>query len=482
MVFDGSSRFPVSARTSRRALLGGLGATLAGLVACGDESSDRQFVGDPRTPTSSREEASPDVRTAATGSPTPMVTPLPTSQLLGARGTIDRVGLGSVHEFRIVDVQSGNSQVIWRDENRILWAAELDPTGAIAAVLSSALDSESAFAVDFIDSGTAGGVRIVVGEQLASPAAIPDAVAGGDGGIAWIADRPEVVVALPTGGLLRVQPNGSIARVADPIVAKRPGAVSITSDATTVAWVDRPLAGGGTGIFGGSFRALPIDPVTLLPADRSGNRNARGVQWVPGDSRMVTIIEGEELGRPHGDLFVVDVHTSFPELLWASPPGPERASVEAFTVAPDGLVVAFSTNSNRQGSERPTSVLIKQLDGPSIERFELPLELTDMRLTFTIEGLAVTGFEGGDGAQLGSAWLVTPDGDIESIYQDDGLATPIAVDEGTPVASPAASPGASPNASPLASPVASPRSSPTVGRITAQFRSLRRRTAALRLR
>lgn len=241
-------------------------------------------------------------------------------------------------------------------------------------------------------------------------------------------------------------PDGSQVKLVRASAAKRPAAVAISADDSALAYVDQPSGSEGSGIFAGSMKAMPVDPIVVLPADRSGNRYAREIAWIPPGGRVATIVEREELGNPQGDLFFVDSHTGTPQLVWTSPPGREVASVESFAISDDGSVLAFVTNPSRPKSGKSSSLWLMQVDGPTIERFDLPLELAESQVAFSPRGAVVTGLGGqeeqSDGTGL--AYLLQPSGEVTMLYQE---ATP-----GTPVASPEASPAASPAPSPVASP------------------------------
>jgi len=240
-----------------------------------------------------------------------------------------------------------------------------------------------------------------------------------------------------------VFPDGSRVKVAKASVAKRPSALAISPDVTTIAFVDQPSATDGSGIFAGSMKAKPIDTIVVLPADRSGNRYARGVAWVGTTSRVATIIDREEMGTRQGDLFFLDTQTQMPRLVWTSPAGRDIASVEAFEIAPDAVVVAFVTNSARRTRDKPSSVWMAQIDGPAIERFDLPIELLAPRVAFTAQGLAITGIDGGESRRDGlvSVYLLAPNGQVTELYREQPEASPVA----SPVASPLGSPVASPS-------------------------------------
>ncbi|HET9659567.1 MAG TPA: hypothetical protein VFP05_04510 [Thermomicrobiales bacterium] len=297
--------------------------------------------------------------------------------------------------------------------------------------------------VDFVAVEGGAIVRVPIGSGNEH---VPDSVAEGRGGIAWLPDSESVVVSMPSGGLLQVFADGSQIKLAKAADAKRPAAVALSQNGDAIAFVEQPSGSDGSGIYAGSMRAKPIDPIVVLSPDRSGNRYARGVQWIGASNRLGTIIEREELGSPQGDLFFLDVRGGTPHLAWTSPSGRDTASVETFAVSPDGMVTSFVTNPVRAESGKMSSVWMMQTDGPSIERFDLPGIVAEPRLAFTPAGLVATGVSGRTDNEYGVAagFLLAPNGQVELIYQQ--------APEATPVASPAGSPAASPPASPVASP------------------------------
>jgi hypothetical protein len=379
-----------------------------------------------------------------------------TLDLLSPRGA-GAIGLILLrHGLLVVEASSEEGKSIWSDESRALWTAATDPSSTTVATLTSDANAATDWTVEFIPVDGGDAIRVSIGTGLDQGNA-PDAAAQGRGGLAWLPDSGSVVVSMPTGGLLQVFPDGSQVKLAKAAAAKRPAAVAFSPSGRAIAFVEQPTGSEGSGIYAGSMRAKPIDPIVVLQPDRSGNRYARGVQWIGESDRVATILEREELGSPQGDLFYLDVHSPMPRLAWTSPPGRDTASVESFAISPDGLVTAFVTSPARSMVEKPSSVWVMQTDGPSIERFDLPAKLAEPRIVFSSEGLIVTGLEGED--ELPTGFLLAPNGQVSLIYQLTPAATPIASPVGSPIASRVASPVASPGASPVASP-ASPSPQP----------------------
>jgi hypothetical protein len=314
----------------------------------------------------------------------------------------------------------------------------------VAALTSDANATDWAVELISVEGGDVR--RIPIGSSSGQDHA-PDVVAGGSGGLAWLPDSESIVVSMPTGGLLQVFPDGSEIKLAKAVRAKRPAAVALSPDGEAIAFVEQPSGSEGSGVYAGSMLAKPIDPIVVLPPDRSGNRYARDVQWIGSSNRLATIIEREELGSPQGDLFTLDVQAGTPHLAWTSPSGRDTASVESFTVSPDGLVTAFITNPVREATGKTSSVWLMQTDGPSIERFDLPMILADSHLVFSPSGLIVTGVTSGHDEQEGVAagFLLAPNGQIDLLYEESPAATPVASPVGSPVGSPLASPVASPS-------------------------------------
>jgi hypothetical protein len=427
------------------------GSAVLTVAACGDESSNRQFAGGPRTPGANETISGETSPGQSVGSPTAVPTAMPVAELLATSGAATIVTVRRRHDITAIDVEEGAGIEIWSNPGRALWAAAIDPTGATVALLTSPAKSASSWAIDFVNIESGDVMTVELGNGPATPGNEPDSVAEGRGGIAWQPDSSNVAVALPTGGLWQVYPDGSQVKLVRAGVAKRPAAVAISADGGAITYVDQPSGSDGSGIWAGSMRAKPIDPIVVLPADRSGNRYAREVAWLQSGNRVATSIEREELGTPQGDLFFVDTHTGVPQLAWTSPPGRDVASVESFAISPDGRVVAFVTNPSRPGSGKPSSLWLMQIDGPTIERFDLPAELTESTIAFTPRGTVVAGLAGRHDEEegLGVAYLLGPNGEISELYQEQPEATPEASPRATAVASPIASPVGSP--SPVAS-------------------------------
>ena len=188
----------------------------------------------------------------------------------------------------------------------------------------------------------------------------------------WIGGSASVAVALPSGGLQQVFVDGSQVKLLPASAAKRPAAVAVTPDGGTIAYVDQPSGSEGSGIYAGSMKAKPIDPLVILPADRSGNRYAHEIGWIDAGGRVATVIEREELGTPQGDLFYIDTPSGRPTLAWTSPSGREVWSVASFAISDDGAVVTFLTNASNPATEKPSSVWLMQIDGERVGAFRAP--------------------------------------------------------------------------------------------------------------
>jgi hypothetical protein len=434
-----------STRFSRRVLLATSGIATLALAACGDESSTRQFAGGPQTPGPNDTPSDPGQQ-GDPGSPTALPTQMPVAELLAPRGDARFAIVANKDNLTAVEVESGEGREIWSNSDRTVWAVATTPSAEHLALLSAPNDVASGWSIDFIEAdGTSIG-HVDLGAHQGTPVHQPDAVAAGLGGLAWIGESTSVAVAIPSGGLQQVFADGSQVRLLAASSAKRPAAVAVTPDAGTIAFVDRPSGSQGSGIYAGSMKAKPIDPIVILPADRSGNRYAHDLAWIPTSNRVATIIERGELGNPQGDLFYVDAGTGTPTLAWTSPFGQDTWSVSSFSVSSDGMVVAFLTNPSDEATRKPSSVWVMQIDGGAIERFDLPVELDMSRIAFAHEGVAISGIvrSDGDGLGTGAVFLVSPNGEVVERYRESIEASPVA----SPVASPLASPVASPEASP----------------------------------
>ncbi len=433
------------ARFSRRALLAFSALATLSLAACGDESSTRQFAGGPLTP-------GPDDTTYAvglddrSGSPTAQPTQMPVAELLAPRGIARFSVIAHQHRLTVADIESGDGHDIWSDSDRTIWAVASTPSGEQIAALTAPSMTANGWSIDFLDFEGASLGQVELGARQGTPSQRPDAVAAGRGGMTWIAGSASVAVALPSGGLQQVFVDGSQVKLLPASAAKRPAAVAVTSDAGTIAFVDQPSGSEGSGIYAGSMKAKPIDPLVILPADRSGNRYAHDLAWIDAGGRVATVIEREELGTPQGDLFYIDTGSGKPTLAWTSPSGREIWSVASFAIADDGAVVTFLTNANNPSTEKPSSVWLMQIDGNALERFELPVALEGSRLVFSPDGVAVSGVVrvGKDAVGPGAVYLITSTGEVIERYREARAATPAA----SPVASPPASPMATPEASP----------------------------------
>ena len=437
---------PRSSRFSRRALLAtGAIATLA-LAGCGDDSSNRQFAGGPQTPgIDTTPEASGTE--SQTGSPTALPTQMPVAELLAPRGAALISVISQPGLLTAVDLDSGESSIVWADSGRTIWAFSSTRSGDRIALLTAPNNLATGWVVDFVLADGESLGQIELGARRGTPGHHPDAVAGGSGGLAWIGETVSVAVALPSGGLQQVFADGSQVGLLSASAAKRPAAVAVTPDAGTIAFVDQPSGEEGSGIYAGSMKAKPIDPIVVLPADRSGNRYAHDLAWIGSGGRVATIIEREELGNPQGDLFYIETGSGIPTLAWTSPAGREVWSVESFALSDDGAVVAFLTNPSNPDTRKPSSIWIMQVAGGAVERFEMPVGLEESELVFSPQGVAISGVVRweDDRPGIGAVYLVSPSGEVIERYLEAPAATPVASPEGSPIASPVGSPEASPS-------------------------------------
>lgn len=447
MVQRGQVTGLLATRRSRRALLASSFVGMLGLVACGDDSNTRQFAGGPLTPENDQTPLASEAAGVA-GSPTALPTQLPVRDLLSPRDVVSTALIAFEHRLTAFDLETGVATELWIEPKRRLWSAALSTNGERVALLSAPAGAATGWIVDFVAVGGSPLANVVLGHRRETPEPRPDAVAAGEGGITWIGETDSAAVSVPSGGILQVFTDGSQVGILAASDAKRPAAVAVSRDAGRIAYVDQPSGSEGSGVFAGSMRAKPIDPIVVMPADRSGNRYAHDLGWIGSSGRVATVIEREELGDPQGDLFYLDTSTGLPTLAWTSPAGRESWSVMSFTVSDDGAVVAFLTNPSNPGSQKPSSVWVLQVDGSALERFELPVQIIASRLVFSRDGIAISGIVSGDTdvPPLGAVYVVSPAGEVIERYRETIPATPVASPVGSPVASPAGTPVASPSA------------------------------------
>jgi dipeptidyl aminopeptidase/acylaminoacyl peptidase len=245
----------------------------------------------------------------------------------------------------------------------------------------------------------------------------------------------------------------------------RPGALAWSPAGDALAFASQADTRSGLGLSVATSAAYPLDEVTLIAPDLTGNRSVQSLVWAPDGSRIFAIVEGREFGGGRGEVLVIPVDGSSPELVWSSGFAPDAQGASALAVSPDGSAVAIVATFEDESS----LVVIQQIGGTGNAAIPLPGDLRPDVIAWTDAGVAVAGSFGPDENKSPIVVLVGHGGELVVV---EPRATPVAspaaspdFESPVPVASPRASPQGTPHASPVASPVASPFASPVTGTV-----------------
>lgn len=385
-----------------------------------------------------------------------MASPVDESSLFEPLGDESLIAFVSHGTLFISGPEFAQPQSIAIDERWKVWATDVSPTGdRIAALVSSSSSAAIWKVLIFEPDGSSFGEFRVVGND-ATPSAPPDVVTTGSGGIDWSPDGSRLAVALPTGGIYRLSIDGTVDVMVAPRRAPRPGDVAWSLNGQAIAYTAQADGRSGFGVYVGAANALPIDPVTILRPDPTGNRSAREVTWTPGDDSILVILDRREMGGSGGDVMEIPARGGLPTVVWSSGMQFVDGGAELISLSPNGRVLSILSSTQNGDAQ----LVLQQFGGPTEARRGLGTPLVSGVIGWTSSGAFIAGTLPGadDGEVVPVALLVNDKGEIEPRY---AVATPEPVASPVPATPPAASPAASPVASPLpATPVASPLASP----------------------
>ncbi|MGD9712174.1 MAG: hypothetical protein AB7V46_08930 [Thermomicrobiales bacterium] len=435
------------------------------LAACADDSSDRQFAGDDRLTSVPTLTTPPFSTEPSVATPVAIESPLAEEELFAVRGD-DRLAafISNDHIF-LVEADAEHPSQLVIDSRWKPWLVSVSPSGDEIAALVSLASSSGVWKVLILDrSGAVLGEHRVVGDD-ASPVVAPDIVTTGSGGLDWSPDGERLAVALPTGGIYRISMDGELEEMAAPRRVPRPGDLAWSTNGQAIAFTAQPDRRSGFGVFVASSAALPLDPITVLRPDPTGNRSARDIAWTANDDHILVILDRRETGGAGGDVMEVPATGGAPVVVWSSGLQIVDGGAQTISLSPDGEVLAMLSTTN-DGS---ALLILRQFEGPAEARRELGASIGEADVVWTSVGVLIggSGQWNETGQEFPFAVLIDPQGEIDVIQVvatpeaagTPAAASPVAV-ESTPSA--AASPGASPRAaSPVASPAAAtPEASP----------------------
>ncbi len=437
------------------------------LCACADDSSDRQFAGDEQSTGAPTETAPPIPTAEVQGSPVALPTALSDEELFALRGTQNVDAF--VVDGRLYAIGPGDSEPrqINIEDGWKAWLADVSDNGDQIAVVVGPEQSTDRWRMLILDSDGEVQSSIPIVGADGSAVASTEIVTTGTGGVDWAPSGDRIAVALPTGGIYLVTSDGTVEQMSPPRRVPRPGDLAWSNSGQAIAYTSKPDARSGLGVYVAPAAALPLDPVTILAPDSTGNRSARDVLWTPNNNRVLVILERRETGGSAGDVLSIQASGGLPDLVWSAGLHTDESGAQRISLSPDGEVLAILSS----GSDDEAIVILRQLDGSAEVRQGLGVPLESASMIWTDAGLQVAGAVPVDDQPVPGAVLIDQDGQAIALLPEatPAAGSPVAVGTAVPAspiaapapASPVASPGA---ASPVASPVAaSPIASPVSG-------------------
>lgn len=394
--------------------------------------------------------------------------PMNEAELFLATGNQAKASVMADGRILVYDQSTRATSVVRLDEAQKPWHVDISPDESSVAILVSPSTSLDRWAVVVADTGGAIIRESTVVGSEATPGVGSDIVATGTGGIDWSQDGSQIVVALPTGGIYTVDADGTVRQMSAPRRTARPGVVVWSPTGDALAFSSQPDALSGLGVSVAPTNALPLDAVTLLRPDQTGNRSVTALHWSPDGESIYAVIERRETGGTRGEVFALPASGGTPEVIWSPTFQQLHESVQTISVSPDGRVLAVLVKSGADTA----ALVLKQIGGDAQVRRTLPAATENTALVWTQAGLLIAGMPMETDDSVGLAvFEIDVNGAVTQIepkatpeVEASPEASPIAVS--SPIESPIAvvGPGGTPNAvaSPDGSPepIASPKASP----------------------
>lgn len=275
------------------------------------------------------------------------------------------------------------------------------------------------------------------------------------GRIAWNPNEDRLLYARGAGGIDAVSVSDGATVLVTPKLAPIPGAVVWSPAGDAVAFVSRAKSSASDGLYVGSTSSLPIDAAELVAPAKSQQRAIPTLAWLADGSRLLYAQRTQSASDAlAGDLFEVFASGGGATLFISSGFAAPVSAIGRFAVSPRNEAIAFTVLAPNNNAIVFQGLWIKQFNGDTIARLDVPATSSVTGLWWTKQGLAWREQPNSlDPFNLAGEFelrRLTPAGKSELFFESKTHAA-------TPVASPVA---ASPVASPIASPVASPKTTP----------------------
>lgn len=369
------NQFGFAARGARRSMLSRLATVFSLLcavsmllVGCGESAGneeDRRFANDP----SGNAQPTDEMRQTEVPVATPTVQPLPSPETLlrarGAPATVYALVNGSIQSINVEEAGTSTRTVAPPSGTRFV-AIDSSPSGdRVVAVTAPATETTSASGIDVHVFDSAGTrletwTGVLARQDMPStPGAGVPPRTGTEVMVDWGAQGDRIVVAGPDGQLAGITLGGEV----EPI--EMPSAVSAIGD---VEWSPR---GDRIAVLSigddGTTRIGLVDPTTPNPEflvvapveDTEEGEQIRAFTWLPDGSGLAYLSgTGDDIG---GQLFSVDLETMTQRLVATAGRGGPSATINSFSVSPDGKAVAYTIVVPDGGTLRFNSLWVRSL-------------------------------------------------------------------------------------------------------------------------
>ncbi|HEV2066468.1 MAG TPA: hypothetical protein VGR08_06515 [Thermomicrobiales bacterium] len=442
---EGRSR--ISRLTTMLSLLCVALGMLAGCGETAGNEEDRRFANDP----SGDMRPTGEVQETRVPLATPTVQPLPSPETLlrarGAPATVYALVNGSIQSVNATGTGTSTRTIAPPPDTRFI-AIDSSPSGnRVAAVTVPATDASSRSSVDvhIFDSE---GARLETWTGVLAPRdtpSTPDSGAVVQAGAAvmldWGAQGDRLVVASAEGQLASITLGEGVESIETPAVVAAIGDVEWSPRGDRIAVL-------GTGEDGGTRIGL-IDPtapgpefLVVAPIEETGEgEQIRGFTWLPDGSGFVFLGgNGEDAG---GQLFLVDLETMTQRLVATAGRGGPSATINSFSVSPDGKAVAYTIVVLDAGTPRFNSLWVRSLR----DKRGLPMpvgDVVDVNALWWVDDGVVWSQTVQEGDAVQESFIQLPPGGDPSVIHAIEVGTQTTGAAATPVATPAATPAATP--------------------------------------
>jgi len=422
-------------------------------VACGETVSneeDRRFANDPTQ--NDRTVESPRKTTAPLATPT--VNPLPSPETLlrsrGAPSTVYGILNGAIQSIGLSDTGTLSGTIQPPAGERFV-AIDNSPNGDRVAAVTTSVDSVDQTPVAnlyvFDSSGTELGSwpEVIVHTAAPStPAGNDTATAGIDLMVDWGAQGDRIAVASSDGMLASVGLDGSVTAIATP-----PGIASVRD----IEWSPRgdriAMLGVGQDNVAriGLIDAAASTPrfLPVAPIDEGGEQEQiRSFSWLPDGSGLVYLSGTDgDTNTFGGQLYSLDLETMSQRIVATAGRGGPSATINDFSVSPDGKAVAYTIVLPDGGNLRFNSLWVRSLRDQRAIEMPVGNVIEVNALWWVDNGLLWGQAVAKNGGVQESFIRLSPGGDPSALLTID-VGAQTSASPGTPAASPVSATPATP--------------------------------------